>query len=119
MKRQFFKFLVGTFCLAWLLKNIIAPVGALAFYYDEYLTLSSGCATAMDESWFIEQKGHPQLDKTAQVHLLVCHEYDKTRKVMLSMGLSEDVLSYLGLKALEINQRTAEEFVEQHRFQER
>lgn len=119
MSGKLFKLVVGLFCFAWLMKNVLAPASALAYYYDEYMTLSSKCATAMDESWFIEQQNHSQLDKTARVHLLICHEYDKTRKLMLSMGLSEHTLSFLGLKALEINQRTSEEFVEQHRFQQR
>ncbi|WP_417579433.1 TIGR03982 family His-Xaa-Ser system protein [Nitrincola sp.] len=58
-------------------------------------------------------------DKTTQIHLLDCHEYDLTRKMMLSFGLNEDVLAYLGLKGLEIHQRTASELSRQHRFTER
>jgi len=119
MKRLVFRWVVGTFCAIWLIKNAIAPITAYAYFHNDYMRLASACADAMDESWFAEQKYSPALDKTAQVHLLSCHEYDKTRKLMLIMGLNENVLSYLGLKALEINQRSAEEFVEQHRFRER
>jgi His-Xaa-Ser system protein (TIGR03982 family) len=111
--------LVSLASIAWLAKYVALPAFAYLKYADEYQYLAGKCANAMDESWFLEQKGDPSLDKTAQIHLLDCHEYDVTRKTMLSMGLSENVLSYLGLKGLEINQRTTEEFVQQHRFRER
>jgi hypothetical protein len=51
--------------------------------------------------------------------LLACHDYDKARKILLMSGLPEEYLSYLGLKALELYQRPAEEFVRLHRFRER
>lgn len=119
MSKPIFRIIIAVFCITWLIKNAIAPTIALAYFHSDYLDLSSKCANAMDESWFLEQKGSPELNKTAQIHLLACHEYDKTRKIMLSMGLSESVLAYLGLLALEINQRSAEQLVEQHRFQQR
>lgn len=114
-----FRCLVTIFCIAWLAKYVIAPTGALAYFYGDYFRLASECADAMDESWFAEQQDNTMLDKTSQIHLLTCHEYDKTRKLMLSMGLSEDVLAYIGLRALEVNQRSAEELVRQHRFRQR
>ncbi|MGY8872402.1 MAG: TIGR03982 family His-Xaa-Ser system protein [Pseudomonadales bacterium] len=119
MSKNLFRVIVGVFCLIWLAKNAIGPSAAFVFFYNDYLQLSSQCADAMDESWFLEQKESPALDKTAQIHLLACHEYDKTRKIMLSMGVPESALAYIGLKALEINQKSAEKFVEQHRFQQR
>lgn len=70
----------------------------------------------MDDSWYY--KGNT-LDKSEQVQLLSCHDYDKTRKIMLMSGLPEEYLSYLGLKALDLYQRPAEEFVRMHRFRER
>ena len=73
----------------------------------------------MDESWFIEQKKDTKLSQTAQVHLLVCHDYDKTRKILLSTGVSENILAYIGLEALETKQHTADQLVKQHRFVER
>uniref|UniRef100_A6VXJ1 TIGR03982 family His-Xaa-Ser system protein n=1 Tax=Marinomonas sp. (strain MWYL1) TaxID=400668 RepID=A6VXJ1_MARMS len=110
---------VAIFCFSWTGKNIIAPGYAYLLYSDKYIYLAGQCANAMDETWFIEQKGNDTLNKTAQIHLLSCHEYDVTRKIMLSLGLNEDVLSYLGLRALEVHQRSTEEFVQQHRFNER
>ena len=67
----------------------------------------------MDDSWFY---GTELLQESEQVQLLACHDYDKARKIMLMAGLPEDYLSFLGLKALELYQRPAEEMARQHRF---
>ncbi|OZG70870.1 hypothetical protein BTA51_23830 [Hahella sp. CCB-MM4] len=119
MTKHLFQWSVSAFCIAWLGKYLIAPGLALAIYYDDYIELSSACANAMDETWFAEQEQNESLNHTAQVHLLICHDYDKTRKLMLTAGLSEDLLSYLGLKALELDQKGTEALVQQHRFTER
>ncbi|WP_242674533.1 TIGR03982 family His-Xaa-Ser system protein [Marinobacter halodurans] len=114
-----FQVIVALFCLGWLAKNLVVPAVAYWLYQDDYVALASQCGEAMDESWFAQQAPELVDDRSSQVQLLVCHEYDKTRKVMLSMGLSESVLAYLGLKALETGQHSAQEIVEQHRFQQR
>lgn len=119
MIRKVFYVVVTLFCLAWLGKHIAAPAYAYLFLKDDYMKLSSQCANAMDETWFVEQDQRNNLEKSAQIHLLVCHEYDKTRKKMLMLGLSENILAYLGLKALETGQQPASRIIEQHRFQNR
>ena len=116
---RLFKVLVSVFCCVWLAKFVLVPVTAYYFFKDDYMALASECANAMDESWFVDQSGSEKLEQSSRIHLLRCHEYDKLRKKMMIMGLGENVLAYLGLKALEVNQRTAEEFVEQHRFERR
>jgi hypothetical protein len=76
------------------------------------------CDTAMEASWYYTQK--TEFDQKSEVvQLMACHEYDKTRKIMLSSGLPEAYLSWLGLKSLELYQRSPEEFVMLHRFIER
>ena len=75
------------------------------------------CDTAMEASWYNKQK-HPN-DKSEKIHMLDCHEYDKTRKVLLMSGLPESYTSWLGLKSLDLYQRPAEEYVDKHRFKER
>ena len=67
----------------------------------------------MEDSWFY---GSEVLKESEQVQLLACHDYDKARKIMLMSGLPENYLSFLGLKALELYQRPAEEMARQHRF---
>lgn len=112
-------FIVCSFCLLWIAKNILMPIGTYLYFKDEYVSLSGLCANAMDESWFVEQSDMHNKDELTAIHLLDCHEYDKTRKLMLSAGLSEHILSYLGLSGLEIGQKSADRLVEQHRFIER
>lgn len=117
--KSIFRVLVSLFCFIWILKNLVVPVSVYFFLSEKYMMLSSECANAMDESWFSDQYMDGVLKNSSKVHLLVCHEYDKTRKIMLFSGVDENVLSYLGLEALEINQHSAEKMVEQHRFRER
>lgn len=119
MKSHVFKVIVGAFCIGWLVKNVLAPVVGLTLFYGSYLELSSQCANAMDNGWFIQQSESEDLKKSADINLLICHDYDKTRKLMLTLGVSEDLLAYIGLKGLELNQHSVEELVKQHRFQSR
>lgn len=94
------------------------PVGTAAFYSFEYMELTVACDTAMEASWYYRQDSKISAESET-VQLLSCHEYDKTRKLLLMSGLPESYLAWLGLKSLEIYQRPPEEFVEQHRFRER
>ena len=95
---------------------VIAPLIVGAYYYFPFQGYVIACDTAMEDSWFY---GTEILQESEQVQLLACHDYDKARKIMLMAGLPEDYLSFLGLKALELYQRPAEEMVRQHRFNER
>ena len=75
------------------------------------------CDTAMEASWYENQK-NPN-SKSEKIQMLDCHEYDKTRKVLLMSGLPESYTSWLGLKTLDLYQRPAEEYVKHHRFKEK
>lgn len=114
-----FKIAVSVFCTAWLFLNVVAPAVTLAVLYDDYMNLVSECGQAMDSAWYTSQLELPNLNKSEQIQLLHCHEYDKVRKILLVSGVSENVLSYFGLVALELHQREATELTEQHRFTER
>lgn len=114
-----FHVVVALFCMGWLAKNLLVPAFAFWFYRDDFVALASQCGDAMDGSWFASQAPSQVDDKSSQVQLLICHEYDKTQKIMLSLGVDESVLVYLGLKALETGQHSAREIVEQHRFRQR
>lgn len=116
--RVIFKCLVGAFCGLWILKEVVVPMSAAAVLSEQYMGLVVKCDSAMEASWYGETADVNE--KRAQdIHLLDCHEYDKTRKTMLTAGLPEVYLSWLGLQALEIYQRPASEMSEQHRFTER
>lgn len=116
MLNKLFKVVIIIFAATWTVKEIIIPVSVGAYYYSTYQELVVLCDTAMDDSWF---HGKDTLGDSEKIQLLSCHDYDKTRKIMLVSGVPEQYLSYLGLKALELYQRPAEEFVKQHRFTER
>lgn len=77
------------------------------------------CDQAMNTSWYLNQTDKSNLSKSETIQMLSCHDYDKTRKILLFSGLPEEYLSYLGLLALEVHQRPASEMVELHRFRER
>lgn len=113
-----FKIIIGTFCTLWILKEIVLPVSAAAGLSYKYMGLVIKCDSAMEASWYGDTADESE-KRAQEIHLLDCHEYDKTRKTMLMAGLPEEYLSWLGLQALEIYQRPASELSEQHRFTER
>lgn len=117
--RRLFYVCASLLCLAWLGIYLVMPISAYFIYKNQFMKQSAECSLAMDESWYIEQLNAPELEATTKIHLMSCHEYDKTRKVMLSMRVPETVVEYLGLEAIELHQRTVEALTEQHRFQER
>tara|TARA_B100001079_G_C15899217_1_gene292960 strand:+ start:146 stop:487 length:342 start_codon:yes stop_codon:yes gene_type:complete len=104
-------FKLGVVLLA--IKVVIIPLSVGLYYYYPFQKLVIACDTAMEDSWFY---GSEVLQESEQIQLLACHDYDKARKIMLMSGLPENYLSFLGLKALELYQRPAEEMARQHRF---
>lgn len=118
MLNRVFKVVVTFFCISWLILELFVPGIAAISLSDKYQELVIKCDTAMESSWYSDTSNVDDR-KAVQIHLLDCHEYDKTRKILLISGLPEEYLSWLGLRALEIYQRPAEEFVEAHRFKER
>jgi len=116
---KYFKPILILFCILWLSKEIILPATVAVVTYYPYMDLVKKCDSAMNSSWFINQTNDTRLEKTELIQMLDCHDYDKLRKIILISGLSENYLSYLGLKALELNQQSADRLVEQHRFIER
>ncbi|MBY7808553.1 TIGR03982 family His-Xaa-Ser system protein [Vibrio fluvialis] len=117
--RRLFYVIVSLSCLVWISIYVASPVTAYFVYKNQFMQQTAECALAMDEAWYIEQANKPELDTTTKVHLMACHEYDKTRKIMLSLKVPESVLEYLGLEAIELHQRTIDALTEQHRFRER
>ena len=108
---------IGLFSFLWILKEIVLPVTIAALYSEKFMELTYKCDTAMDDSWYYTQG--KSKDKAEQIQMLDCHEYDKTRKILLMSGLPDSYTSWLGLKSLDIYQRPAEEYVKEHRFRER
>ena len=109
--------IISIFAILWILKEIVYPLGTAIFFSNTYMKLTIECDNAMEGNWYNTQENNISNEDTIQ--LLICHDYDKTRKVLLMSGLPEEYLSWLGLKALEIYQRPASEYVKQHKFIER
>jgi His-Xaa-Ser system protein (TIGR03982 family) len=106
-------------CLAYVIKDVVSPILAYQLYKDEYMALTLECGLAMDSNWYIEQQDDSKLLKSSEVQLFNCHDYDKLRKKMLIMGVTEEALSLLGLQALEIGQKPVSMIAESHKFRER
>lgn len=117
MINKVFKITLITFMFFWLGKEIILPGTVAAIYSNQYMKLTIECDRAMEADWYNRQNN--MSNKADTIQLLSCHDYDKVRKTLLMSGLPKQYLSWLGLKALELYQRPASEFVEQHKFEYR
>lgn len=119
MLNKVFKVSISFIAIFVLFKFLVFPVGAYFYYKDSFIQYSAKCANAMDEAWFIQQTKDKELMKTAEINMLDCHEYDKLQKKMQIFGVSREIISYLGLESLELNQRPFQEFTREHYFRER
>lgn len=103
------------FACSWLTLEVLLPGVAAAALSKRFITQVYKCDSAMDNDWYNRQNS-PTHAKSDSIQLLDCHDYDKTRKLMLMAGLPESYLSWLGLKSLEIHQQSAVKLAEKHRF---
>ena len=88
---------------------------------DEYKLLALNCDLAMHEEAALRGLigNDPQSERlrlSADVGMMVCHDYDILRKQLLIQGLSEDQLAMLGLEVLEVEQITVQQMVDAHRM---
>jgi hypothetical protein len=110
---------------ACLLVLVLAEYGvpfAAGFYYaSEYRRLAAECDHAMHDEVTLRAgttaaTQAPALVLSGVVGLTVCHEYDKLRKRMLTLGVTEDRLALLGLEALESELIPVARMVEPHKM---
>jgi len=99
----------------------LQPLIGKTLYSQQYQKLSIDCDNAMHNEVALREgtvpsSETPLLSKTAEIELMVCHEYDKTRKKMLVMGVTDNYLSYLTLLALETEKIPVSKMVEPHRM---
>jgi hypothetical protein len=107
--------------LTFILVEYVRPLVVDRLYSDEYKWLAIQCDNAMHDEVSIRFSNRALekqelLIKSADVELLVCHEYDKLRKKMLSLGVGEEQLALHGLEALEIESIPVSRMVEPHRM---
>ena len=90
-------------------------------YQNEYSKLVYKCDNSMRDH-FIAKAGvlksynEQSIENLEQTELSVvdCHEYDLLRKKLITLGLSSNELSYMGLKAIEENGEDLKKLVEIH-----
>ena len=102
-------------------QEYVRPWIAVNIYTDTYKSLTFNCDMAMHEEAALRQQENNSDQKkalllSADVGMLICHDYDKLRKKMLIHGVSEDKLAMLGLEILEHEQITVQQMVDAHRM---
>lgn len=78
------------------------------YYQDDYMNMVFLCDHAMRENFLAKAKalqtpGHDTSKElyASELALIDCHEYDKFRKYLGSLGLTQDDLGLMGLEAIE------------------
>src|SRR5215469_526627 len=114
---------VGALCIVFFVfaREFVVPVVSERIYKDEYKELMFKCDNVMRDHFIAKSRvltsPSDQAIKTlhaAEVGLSTCHDYDVLRKRLISLGVSENELSKLGLEAIEEKARDVQFFVENH-----
>jgi hypothetical protein len=92
-----------------------------AIYEKRYQELMFKCDNVMREHLIAKNRMLSEADddsvktlKAAEIGLLECHDYDVMRKRLTSLGLTENDLSLMGLKAIEEGSTDVKTFVKIH-----
>ena len=92
-----------------------------SLYEKEYANLVFKCDNVMREHYISKARiaskpNNENLEKliSSELGLIDCHEYDKLRKKLMMLGLEENDLSRIGLKAIERNKTELLSIVEIH-----
>ncbi len=100
---------------------ILVPAIAKYVYKERYKDLVFQCDDVMRSHFIAKNRvmRAPSEEaiqnlRSAEVSLLACHDYDKFRKKLLILGVTEDELAALGLDAIEDKARDVRRFVETH-----
>lgn len=115
------KCLIALGVFVFILMEYVRPWVAELVYEEEYKRLTYECDNAMHDE--VSIRSNPinsalddRLQKSAEVGLLVCHDYDKLRKKLLILGISEDQLALYGLETLENQLIPTSRMVEPHKM---
>jgi hypothetical protein len=90
-------------------------------YREDYKRLALECDRVMHDEVVLRDRVLDEEKKklmmvSADVGLLACHEYDKLRKRMLIMGMTDEQLALLGLEALDIEMIPVSKMADPHRM---
>lgn len=116
--------LLATFsCILLSFKYVVMPYYAEVRYKNEFKEYVFQCDNSMRDHMIAKNKfllqpdkGNEQILNSAEVGLIVCHEYDMLRKRMLNLGLTNDNLAQYGLEAIEQGAADVREIVRIHEF---
>lgn len=110
-------------CIALAAKFIVTPWVTEMLYREDYKVKMAACDAAMrthliakNRVNFEKSEGSLRRLEAAEIGLIQCHEYDKLRKDMISLGLSSNDLARIGLEAIEERSVDIESLVEIHEF---
>ena len=103
---------------------ISKPNIAIALWSEDYKQLMYACDQSMREHYIAKMAVEVDVSdtnlnnlKASELGLMTCHDYDKSRKKLISWGVSENMLSIIGLEAIEEKEYDLDKFVEIHEFQ--
>lgn len=105
------------------IKIFALPAIAKFLYADEYKHLVFKCDNVMREHFIAKNKVLTEINdaavsnlKAAEIGLIQCHDYDKLRKKLVNLGLSDGQLGELGLETIEENAGDVRTFVKIHQI---
>jgi hypothetical protein len=112
-----------TIILALGFRQFAQPPLVKAIYGKQYQELMFKCDNVMREHLIAKNRMLSEASddavkvlKSAEIGLIECHDYDVMRKRLISLGLTENDLALLGLKAIEERGGDVETFVKIHEF---
>ena len=113
---------IATCLTAIVAVQYVLPLLADHYYARDFRKLAAECDLAMHDEAALRpgSVGAAKADTLtlcANVALAVCHDYDKLRKRLLVLGVSEDVLALRSLEALEIEQIPVNRLGEPHKME--
>jgi len=107
--------------VGWGIKEFAMPPLVAAHYEDRYAVLMFRCDQVMREHFIAKQMvlatpGDTAIRnlEAAEIGLTACHEYDVLRKTMIGLGVTENKLGEIGLRAIEAHAKDVRKFVEIH-----
>ena len=102
-------------------KLVAVPMIAKHIYKEQYKDLVFECDEVMRNHFIAKNRARAQPSDesvrelgAAEVSLLSCHDYDKLRKWLQTLGLTEAELAGLGIEAIEEKAKDVRHFVETH-----
>ena len=115
--------LFGAAILVYLGYSAARPQIARYLWGEPYKEMMFQCDHGMREHYiakkaveFSPSKQSVKNLQASELGLLQCHDYDKTRKKLISWGLDDNDLSLLGIEALEEKEYELYRFVQIHEF---